>query len=77
MGERFGPPDCFECRLGRLGFPDLVVSVELGSIPSQGAGARVARACPITEIRLRKRQDNDVHYQGYGRGAGSDASGVG
>lgn len=33
------------------GFPDLVVSVELGSIPSQGAGARVACACPITEIR--------------------------
>lgn len=39
------------------GFPDLMVSVELGSIPSQGAGASMACVCPITE-QLRKRQDN-------------------
>lgn len=49
-------PGC--CLVGG-GFPDLVVSVELGSIPSQGAGARMACACPITD-QLRKRQDNDV-----------------
>lgn len=44
-------PGC--CLVGG-GFPDLVVSVELGSIPSQGAGACVACARPITD-QLRKR----------------------
>lgn len=33
------------------GFPGLVVSVELGSIPSQGAGASMACACLDTEHR--------------------------
>ena len=33
------------------GFPGLVVSVELGSIPSQGAGTGVARVCLDTEHR--------------------------
>lgn len=31
------------------GFPDLMASVEPGSIPGQGAGARMACACPITD----------------------------
>lgn len=58
MGDCVGAPGGGCCLVGG-GFPGLVVSVELGSIPSQGAGARVACARPITE-QLRKRQDNDV-----------------
>ena len=50
----------FTRRFSGGGFPDLMASVEPGSIPGQGAGARMACACPITD-QLRKRQDNDVH----------------
>lgn len=39
----------FTPRFSGGGFPGLVASVELGSIPSQGAGASVACACLDTE----------------------------
>ena len=41
----------FTQRFSGGGFPGLVVSVELGSIPSQGAGASMACACLDTEHR--------------------------
>ena len=46
-----GVTGTFTPRFSGGGFPGLVVSVELGSIPSQGAGAGMACACLDTEHR--------------------------